>query len=358
MIFVTIIIFIGLLLVLVLAHEWGHFIAARRAGCRVEEFGFGFPPRIFSFTRGNTRYSLNLLPIGGFVKIEGEDMNNSNPGPESFASKSANWRIIILAAGVAMNVVLAVVVLSIQGVIGVPTLATDENAATLTDHKTYILEIADGSPAAQAGLQTLDRIVSLNGTSDPSISAVQEIVRSAGEATVTLEIERGGQHLTVQVNPRLNPPAGQGALGVSLAAAGLERSPWWQAPWIGLRRTGEMLLAIISQFSFIIGRLVSEGNLGGALTGPIGIAVYTNEAAQLGASYLLEFTALISLNLALINILPFPALDGGRIVFVVLEKILGRRLPGRIESIAHTAGFALLILLMLLITFRDVQRFL
>jgi regulator of sigma E protease len=357
MLWLTIVVFVGLLLLLVLAHEWGHFIVAKKAGCDVEEFGFGFPPRLFSWNWHGTRYSFNLLPIGGFVKISGEDMEEKNPGPRSFASKSAGWRIAILSAGVTMNAIVAIILLSIQGVVGVPVLVTEENQATLTNHLTYIVEVAPNSPAAEAGMKEMDRIVRLDEVNTPLVTEVQTLVSEKAGNTVEIEIERQGQHQTLTLTPRVNPPAGEGALGVSLASTGLMRVPWWQAPWHGLARAYDMLRQIIIQFSLIIGRLFQGGGSSEALTGPIGIAIYTNEVTKLGLSYVLEFGALISLNLALINILPIPALDGGRIMFVVFERVFGRRFPGKIEQLSHTVGFVALILLMLLITFKDIQRF-
>lgn len=357
MILLTVIIFIALLLALVLVHEWGHLMAAKKAGCKVEEFGFGFPPRLFSKTWHGTRYSFNLLPLGGFVKIEGEDMQEAMPGPDSFASKSAGWRIFILAAGVLMNVVLAWVLLSAQAGIGQPVLVTEANGHALTDIKTYIVDVSENSPAAAAGIEALDRVVHVNGVASPTIEQLQAAVASQAGQELQIEVERQGVHHTLTITPRENPPAEQGALGVSLAATGLERVAWWEAPWEGLKRTGQMLAAIAVQFWLVIDRLAGGGGVGESLTGPVGIAVYANEVTQLGLPYILEFGALISLNLAIINILPFPALDGGRILFVILEKIAGRRFPGKIEQITHTVGFALLILLMIAITFRDVQRF-
>lgn len=356
MVLVTVLIFLGLLLLLVLVHEWGHFFVARRAGCTVEEFGFGFPPRLFSIKRGRTVFSFNLLPIGGFVRIEGEDMQTANPPPTDFGSKSASWRVAILAAGVAMNVVLAFALLTVQASIGYPTLVTGRSGE-LRGVKTYITDVAPDSPANTAGLQALDRLVSINGITNPTVEDVQRTAQEKGGQELTVEIERQGQHEVLKLVPRINPPAGEGALGIGLAATALQKVPWWQAPLTGLRRTGEMLVAIVTQFAAIIGRLWREGSVGQTLTGPVGIAVYTNEAARLGASYVLEFAALISLNLALINILPFPALDGGRILFVTLEKIFRRRLPFRVEKLTHAIGFAVLIGLMLLVTFKDIARF-
>lgn len=356
MVLVTVVVFFGLLLLLVLVHEWGHFFVARRAGCRVEEFGFGFPPKLFSVKRGGTEYSFNALPIGGFVRIEGEDMQTKNPPSTDFGSKSATWRIAILAAGVAMNVVLAVALLTIQAGIGYPTLVTSR-AGELKDVKTYVTEVAENSPASVAGIKTLDRIVVIDGSTNPTVEDIQRVVHSHAGQEIAVEIERQGQHEKLKLTPRVNPPPGEGALGVSLAATALHKVPWWQAPFVGLKRTGEMLVAIVTQFAEIIVRLIRHGSVGGTLTGPVGIAVYTNEAARMGLSYVLEFGALISLNLALINILPFPALDGGRILFVLLEKIFRRRMPFRVEKLTHAIGFAVLIGLMLLITYRDIVHF-
>ena len=358
MLWLAVIVFVVLLLALVLVHEWGHFIAAKKAGCNVEEFGFGFPPKLWSFTWHGTEYSLNLLPIGGFVKIEGEDMAEQSPAPTSFASKSASWRVVILAAGGVMNIVLAWVLLSVQGVIGVPTLITEDNAATLTKTQTYILEVQPGSPAAEAGLAELDRIVSIDDLATPTIQSIQQHTAERAGEPLELVVSRQGATQELSVTPRVDPPPGEGALGISLASTGLATVPWWQAPWHGLQRTGLLLMAIVTQFGIILGQLFSTGSVGGDLAGPVGIAVLTNEATTLGLPYVLEFGALISLNLALINILPFPALDGGRIAFVLLEVLRGgKRLASQVEQYIHTAGFALLILLMVWITFRDVGRF-
>ena len=313
---------------------------------------------MWSFTWHGTEYSLNLLPIGGFVKIEGEDMAESDPAPTSFASKSATWRVIILAAGVAMNIVLAWVLLSAQGIVGVPTLITDDNSATLTKTQTYILEVQPGSPAAEAGLVEFDRIVSIDGLVTPSVQTIQAHTAQQAGQPLELVVSRQGATETLSLTPRADPPPGQGALGISLASTGLATVPWWHAPWHGLQRTGLMLAAIVTQFGIILAQLFSTGSLGSDLAGPVGIAVLTNEATNLGLPYVLEFGALISLNLALINILPFPALDGGRIVVVLLEVLRGgRRLKASLEQYIPTAGFALLILLMIWITFRDVGRF-
>ncbi|MAF80972.1 hypothetical protein CL628_03075 [bacterium] len=357
MIWLTVLVFVGLLLVLVLVHELGHLLAAKRAGCNVEEFGFGFPPRIASKIWRGTRYSFNLIPLGGFVKIEGEDMAEQAPGPGSFATKSAPWRIFILAAGVIMNVILAAVLFTWQGVIGVPTVVTAETAASLDNQLTYIVEVVDESPAAAAGVTAYDRIVSIGGIEQPTIEQVTTTIGATLGEELSLELDRQGVREQITIVPRVDPPEGEGALGVSLLATGITKIPVWQAPWHGITRTWDMTAAIVTQFWEIGGRLVREGSAGETLTGPVGIAIYTNEATKLGLTYVLEFGALISLNLALINILPIPALDGGRILFVFIELIIRRPVPGKVEQTAHTVGFVALIGLMLLVTWRDIIRF-
>lgn len=357
MLLVAILVFFAMLLVLVLVHEWGHLIVAKWAGCNVEEFGFGFPPKLIGKMWRGTLYSFNLIPLGGFVRIEGENMDEENPAPTSFGSKSAGKRIAILAAGVTMNLLLAYVLLSWQAAVGTPTVVTDETASQLTDQKTYILDIVPGSPAETAGLKAFDRIVSIEGTRNPNLDTVQQITKEHLGSEVSLLVNREGVDITIPVLARENPPQDEGAMGVSLASTGLQKVPVWQAPIAGAVRTWDMLSTIISQFGNLIRRAVSERVLDEAFTGPVGIALYTGEATRMGLPYFLEFMALISMNLAIINILPIPALDGGRILFIGIEKLVGRARLKKAESIAHTTGFALLILLMVFITFKDITKF-
>jgi len=346
-----------MLLALVLAHEAGHFIAARRAGCRVEEFAFGFPPRLWSFKKGGTRYSFNLLPLGGYVKIEGEDMQEEKPGPHSFGSKGVFPRLFILVAGVTMNIALAAILLTIQAGIGVPTLVTDQNHEIVRNLKTFIVDVDEGSPAEAVGLKRYDRIVSIGSVIDPTINEVTSVVDQNLGHELEMEVERQGRHITVQAAPRTIAPPQEGALGIVLQMTGLEKTVWWKTPWVGVKRTGQALWLIVSEFSSIIQKIVTQQTVSDVVAGPIGIAVYTNEMTNLGLSYILEFAAFISINLAIINILPIPALDGGRIMFVLLEVILRRKIPTKIEQMSHTAGFILLILLMLFVTFKDVGKF-
>lgn len=256
-----------------------------------------------------------------------------------------------------MNVALAALLLSVQANVGVPTAVTQENMGRVSNIKTYIVDIDDGSPADSVGFKELDRIVGIEEEQNPVIGTIQRIVSDNAGQEILIEVEREGSHMSLSIIPRVNPPENEGALGVVLQEVGLERVVWWKTPAAGVTRTWRMLTTIITQFGIILKRLVLEGTTGGVLTGPVGIAIYTNEATSLGLSYVLDFAALISLNLAIINILPFPALDGGRILFVMLEVIFRRRVPAQIERATHMTGFALLIALLIFITFKDIGRF-
>jgi len=240
--FLTILVFILILGILVFVHEFGHFIAAKRAGIRVEEFGIGFPPRIFSFKKNNTIYSLNLIPLGGFIKEDSKDFNKH----------SISTRFKVLSAGAIMNILLCVVCLTILSVF------------------TY---------------------------------------------------------------------------------------PWYQGIFMGIIKTIELISIILIALGQIIKELVLTGKFTGEVLGPVGIAAVTGKFVNAGFLQTIYFTALLSINLAIINILPFPALDGGRLLFLVIEKIKGKSVNQKVEKITHGIGFALLIILMILITWRDIQNF-
>lgn len=256
-----------------------------------------------------------------------------------------------------MNVVLAAILLTWQAGIGVPTLVTDQNHEDLRDLKTFIVDVDEGSPAKTVGLKQFDRIVSIGTIIDPTIDEVKKVVDENLGKDLSIEIERQGQHQTLVAAPRVEAPPEEGALGIVLQMTGLKKIAWWKAPGAGIKRTGQALKLIVVEFGSIMQRLITRQGVGDTVAGPIGIAIYTNEMTNLGLSYILEFAAFISLNLAIINILPIPALDGGRVLFVLIEAMFRRKIPNKIEQVSHMTGFVLLILLMLLITFRDVGRY-
>ena len=399
--------------VCVLIHEFGHFITAKWAGIRVDEFGIGFPPRLVGFRKRDsggweviwfsgrhnpedtytdqkqhmytsagrvineipeaiqgtnelydsrietrpsehTIYSINLLPIGGFVRMPGENGDVNDPSgnydPQSFAAKSAGKRIIVLIAGVTMNVILAMVLFTIAYGLGEPTFPAT------------IGKVVPGSPAYAAGLQPGDSIVSVNGHPVQLFTDVQNIVNkdiaaNSQQATVPVELEirHAGQEQTVTttVHVRVHPPQGQGPMGVEEKIVFVS-SPLWQAPFKGIQHTFTVTGDFINQIAQMIAGAVKP-----QLAGPVGIVKITGEVAasvpDLGWWPILSLTAILSLNLAIINILPFPALDGGRILLILIELLRGgKRLKPEREGIINFIGMAILLTLMVIITVNDV----
>ena len=365
--FVTALIFIGILLVLILVHELGHFIMAKKSGARVEEFGFGFPPRVFGIKKGETLYSLNLLPVGGFVKIYGED--GPPPGgekgdPKSFSSKSIWTRSIIVAAGVLMNVLLAVVLFSVGHAIGLPQAL--DGLPPLADVKNIsirVSDVAEGSPAQEADIHIGDIVFRVSIASEDiadvaDIKDIQGFIDHHLGDEILVTVRRGDEIIEKKLVPRSNPPENEGPIGIAMLKTGEVSYPFYLAPIKGVQSTFLVASATVREFFNIISDFLSTGSFRGELSGPVGIAVMTGQVTQLGFIFLLQFVALISINLAIINILPFPALDGGRLLFFAIERIKGSPVNQKYEKLAHTVGFVVLILLMIVITFRDVGRFL
>ena len=279
----TILIFIILLGALVLVHEWGHFFVARRFGVRVEEFAFGFPPRMASFVRKGTRYALNLIPIGGYVKIYGESGEDERD-PESFSSKPIWQRLAIIAAGVAMNVVLAWAFFSVGHGIGLPTVVSEDDAAT--GAAVTIIAIAPGSPAEQAGIQFGDVIRNLEIGNQKLVierlEDVQEFIASHRGEEITLRLQRGEDIIERVAVARREPPPGEGALGIAMANVGFVRSPWWRAPWDGAKTTVSAVVAITTALGGTVRDLFTEHRLSADVSGPVGIFVFANESRRIG----------------------------------------------------------------------------
>ena len=375
----TFIIFIAILSVLVFVHEMGHYLTARRFKIGVDEFGMGLPPRALGLQKvaglpaqaGKWKllfgsrlaapveesmvYSLNWIPVGGFVKIRGENGEN-NTDPSSFGSKPAWQRAIVLAAGVTMNVILCVVLLAIGFSIGMPSVVGDQLSPTtiVRDVKVQVMEVLPESGAAQAGLKGGDVITAVDGLPVARTTELRSAIHEdATQVDVTYVRDGDSQTIPVSVS-KIGETTG---IGVSVFDVGLVRYPWYQAIWQGIVTTGLWVVAIISSFGMLIYNLIVGSPAGVDVAGPVGIAVLTGKAARLGLSYVLQFAALLSLNLAIVNILPFPALDGGRLLFLAIEKIRGRAVKQRFEALAHNIGFALLMLLIVVITYRDIARY-
>lgn len=353
----TLVIFLVVLALLVLAHEFGHFITARKAGMRVHEFGFGFPPKLFSKKVGETVYSFNLLPLGGFVKIKGEDGEAADE-PDSFGYQKAWKRAVVLVAGVAMNFVLAGVLLCIGFIIGLPTDVSNgvEKGAILVEQQKVLVQMVEkGSPAEKAGVKFGDEVVSINNEAVKSSQGMVAFVQAHGKEELLLKVRRGKEELSLKAVPEIIK-AGETTprLGLMLADAGIVRYPWYMAIYKGFVAAGIGLVNIFIAFYLLLKNLIIGKGMAFDVSGPVGIAVMIGQSAKLGISYLINITAMISLSLAAINILPIPALDGGRILFILIEKIIRRPVNRKYEQYAHLVGFALLMALIVVVTGRDI----
>jgi regulator of sigma E protease len=353
----TIIILAVVLSLLVFVHELGHFATAKIAKIRVEEFGFGFPPRLFGFKRGNTVYSINWIPLGGFVRIKGESGEHSKDR-DSFANKSVWVRGAVICAGVCMNIILAWFVLTIGYMIGLPQVIDELPAsARVADQRVQIYSVLKGSPADVAGLLSGDVVSALDGERLVDTDQFRNYTGGRAGVPVRLSITRDSQALDKTVTPTVLAESNRPAIGVSIVGIGLVSYPWYMAPAQGLAATGYFLREILVAFYSLLRDLFTAQKVTVELSGPVGIAVLTAEVVKMGFRHLLQFTALLSVNLAVINILPFPALDGGRLFFLVIESIRRRAVSAKIEASVHNLGFAFLMLLVLVITYQDVVKF-
>lgn len=364
----TIIVFIIILGILVLVHELGHFLVAKMHGIKADEFGFGFPPRAVGIVKKedsgkwkiikgnkeivskNTVYSLNWFPIGGFVKIKGEDGDGKNEA-DSFASKSAWIRIKVLAAGVLMNFLLAWILLSSTFLIGTFQDVTGEHVA---GSKILVQGIENDSPAQKMGLQIGDVLIRSDETPFTDVASVQSYVNGNRGKEISLYVQRGKtKELKLVGIPRQQEVSGQGALGISsLSEVVTVRFSLVESFWKGLVEIGTIVIMMLD----VIRRMIMGNKTGLTVTGIVGIASYTGQIIPLGFSFLLRFTALLSINLAIVNALPFPALDGGRILFILIGKVKGSPVSQKVEQFVHTAGFFILIFLMFVVTYYDLVR--
>ncbi len=360
----SIIIFIVILLVLVVSHEFGHFIVAKKSGIRVDEFSFGFPPRIYGKKIGETTYNLNALPLGGYVKIFGENGDDENISDEdkkrSFVDKPRYIQAAVLVAGVVMNFLVAWLLLSVGFMSGLPSSTSmAPKGQVVSNQYLTITSVIKSSPAEISGIKTGDKIIKLSITNDytttPSAESVQYFIKKHGKENIKIDLIRGKEPITVNVIPS-NNKEGNPAIGIAMDMIGTLRLPIHKAIWEGLKLTTDITAGTAVGFYTLISQaVVGKGNMS-ALTGPIGIVGVVGDAAKFGFVYLLSFTALISVNLAVINLLPFPALDGGRLLFLLIEKIKGSRINPKIGNIINTVGFGLLIVLMIFITYHDVLK--
>ncbi len=365
----TLVIFFLILGLMVFVHECGHFFTARKLGVKCDEFGFGFPPRIFGWKKVNgkrkffwgnkevesddTIYSINWIPMGGFVKIKGEDGEDRND-KDSFASQKIWKRAAILSAGVTMNVVLCAVLLMFAFGLGAPQAIDDERpVAEAKDVKIQIVQVLDKTPAAQAGVLMGDILLSVDGKTFEKVNEVQTYIAGQVDKEILLKVLRGSEEKEIVIKLEELKETGQPGIGVALTKIGIISYPWYEAIWLGIKGTYLMFIQIIVGFATVIKNLFVDQPLGVDVAGPVGIAVMTGRIARMGFVYILQFTAVLSLNLAIINFLPLPALDGGRVLFLIIEKIRGKAVNQKVEQIIHTVGFSLLMLLVVVVTGSD-----
>ena len=360
----NILIFLIILLVLVLVHEFGHFFTAKKFGIRVDEFGFGFPPKLFGKKYGETEYSLNALPFGGFVKIFGENPDDESlSGPNagrSFINKPKWKQAIVLFAGIFANFLLAWLLFSFGLMSGLPTSVGNFSKYTLEDVHLMIISVTPDSPADKVGLKSGDKIVFIKSGELSTTYISPETVRSfiVGSSGQTIEMQylRGEDSGTVLVTPEMSKNDGKPMIGIAMDQIGIAKLPVLAAFGEGLKLTLSVTKGtVMGLYTLIADSLRGQGSFE-SVTGPVGLVGIVGDAYRFGFVYLMSFTALISVNLAIINLVPFPALDGGRLLFLLIEKIKGSRINIKFANTANMIGFAILIILMLAVTYHDVVK--
>lgn len=363
--------FLAVLTVLVLVHECGHFFAARFFGVKAEEFGVGFPPRMIGFVRENgkwkkadktkdsypsTIWTINWLPLGGFVRMKGEDGGKGER--DSFASKPAWQRFIILAAGVFMNFALASIIFAIGFMVGIPA-AVDElpAGAIVNDRRIQITQVMEGAAAQKAGIEAGDYLLEIDGKQMARVADAQDYFAAQGTTPVKATVQRGEERKELQVTPEYLEALKRPALGIGMADTAIVKFPWYRAIPQGIATTFTYTKAILFAFGNIIRDLVVKQEVAGDVSGPVGIAVMTGRIASQGAWSFFQFAALLSINLAVVNFLPIPALDGGRALFVVVESLRRRKANEKFEARLHQIGFLALLGLIVVITAKDLMQF-
>ena len=364
-----VILFLIILVALILVHEFGHFIVAKLSKIRVDEFGIGFPPKLFGIKKGETEYTVNTLPFGGFVKIFGEDAHEealSGPDSErSFVHKPAYIQAFVLVAGVGFNVLFAWFLLSLGFMMGIPSSLAPDNVSYASDARVMITNVLPDSPAAQAGLLAGDIVLAISSLEESGQTESPEVIssfiadRGAHKEPITLEVKREEVIASFTLEPRPGIIAAEKerpAIGISMDLVGTVVLPFPKAIYEGglltARLTGETAVGIVD---FLKDAVMLAANFS-QITGPVGIVGLVGEASALGFVHLIIFMAFISINLAIINLLPFPALDGGRLLFVIIETLKGSPIRPKVVQVLNTVGFVLLILLMVAVTYQDIAR--
>jgi len=357
MILTILIAFISLIGLIVL-HEFGHFILAKKFGIKVEEFGIGYPPRLIGKKIGQTLYSLNLLPFGAFVRFSGEIEKVEDD--RSFSKQPVSKRALVAFGGVLSFWLMAAVLFSIVSNLGAPVAISDEENANLVEPKVQIAAVASNSPADKAGMRPGDTIKQLTISNQQltinKVKELQELTEKHKGEEIILTIERGKEVFDVKLVPRVSPPTGEGPMGVALVRTAIKSYPWWISPWQGILTTVNLTGAIIQGYGQAIKNVISSKPSGVELMGPVGVVHLFAQVSQLGVNYFLQFVGMVAIYIALFNILPIPAVDGGKLLFLGIEAIRKKPVSEKIEQNVTTLCFSLLIILMIFITIKDIAR--
>ncbi len=361
------ILFLIILAALIFVHELGHFLIAKLFKIRVDEFALGFPPTLFKRKYGETVYKLNIIPFGGYVSIFGENPDEESiSGPDASRSMGHKNRAIqaaVLLAGVIFNFIFAWLLISITLAIGIsPTASFSSENGTNSTGKVLVVNVLENSPAEGAGLKQGDIIIKasdkaqeISGTT-LTVESVQSLIADEDKSPITFEITRGTEIVEIEVTPAEGIINDKPAIGISMDSGELIKVPWYRALYDGLLTTFRAtVLTAVGLFQFLVSAVQGTADFK-QVAGPVGIIGMVGNASASGLSYLFFFTAIISINLAIINILPFPALDGGRLLFVGIESIIRRNISPKVMNTFNAVGFMLLILLMIVITYHDIAK--
>ncbi|MEK7124252.1 MAG: M50 family metallopeptidase [Patescibacteria group bacterium] len=355
----TLLIAFASLISLMIIHEFGHFIIAKKFGVKVEEFGIGYPPKLFGRKFGETIYSVNLIPLGAFVRIYGEEGGVDDY--RSFA-KLALWkRVWIVMGGVLAFWVASAIIFSAVFLTGAVVPVGDQDINGFYNAKLKITSVEQNSPAQSAGLKKNDEILSINGRWLNKTSDFQNIVQENKGNNIAIKAIRNGSEIEINLTPRISYPKNQGPVGVSLErmATIIEKSPWYQAPFKGIIYTGQITWQAIVGIYNVFANLFSGNGVpkGAEFAGPVGITIFLAKAADYGFGFFMYFIGSISVFIALFNLFPIPALDGGKLLFMAIEKIIKRPVSLKIEQSLSMVFFILLITLSIFVTIKfDVPR--
>ena len=356
------------LIVLMIIHEFGHFIIAKKFGIRVDEFGIGYPPRLFGKKIGETIYSVNLIPLGAFVRIYGEEGGVEDA--RSFTNLKIWKRALIIIGGVAAFWLAAIIIFSVVFATGADLPIGDQDVPEMTNARVVISQVSSGSPAQIAGLESGDVVVLLGANNNEEkadivvvkkIKDFQDFTKKYEGQQVITTIQRNGQTLNLQFSPRISPPDGQGAVGIGLerVASLIQKYPWYIAPLKGAAFTWQITVNSFVGLYSIFASLGRGNGLpqGAEFAGPLGITVFLANAASYGVGFFLYFIGAIAVFIAIFNLFPIPALDGGKLVFLLIEKVRGKPVSVKVEQIITVSFFVILICLSLFITIRfDIPR--